>query len=146
MFQFLLFWKIASYEWSAPLSLEWEWRGNGLDDESGESISMELISEVPIKEPAEAEMERFVRGWQREGGSWFQRRAETYWKERSVVRRKDVDVRAWPYEKRVLREAELWWGYADMKVAWLWCMFTNCHLLMHNNLTGYITLTIDTGN
>jgi len=33
-----------------------------LDDESGESISMELMSEVPIKEPAEAEMERFVRG------------------------------------------------------------------------------------
>ena len=31
---------------------------------------------------------------------------------------------------------------------WVVVMYVHelCHLLMHNNLTGYITLTIDTGN
>ena len=40
-------------------------------------------------------MERLVRGWRREAGSWFQTRGETYWKERSIIRREDdVDGRA----------------------------------------------------
>jgi len=56
-----------------------EWRV--MDDESGRS--MELMEEVPLKELGEAELERLVRGWRREAGSWFQRRGEVYWKERS---------------------------------------------------------------
>jgi len=49
------------------LSLEWKSEGV-MDDESGE-----------------AEFERLVQGWQREAGSWFQRRGEAYWKELSVT-------------------------------------------------------------
>ena len=30
-----------------------------------------------------------MRRWRREAGSWFQRRGEAYWKERSVIRRED---------------------------------------------------------
>ena len=64
-----------------------------MDDESGES--MELMKEVPLKELGEAKLERLVRGWRRGAGSWFQRRGEAYWKERSVIRKKDdVDGRA----------------------------------------------------
>ena len=86
------------------LSLEWksEWV---MDDESGES--MELMEEVPLKELGDAELERLVRGRRREAGSWFQRRGEAYWKERSVIRREDdVDGRAsvTKDEERVLRE------------------------------------------
>ena len=71
-----------------------EWNSEGvMYDESGES--MELMEEVPLKELGEAELERFVRGWRREAGSWFQRWGEAYWKERSVIRREDdVDGRA----------------------------------------------------
>ena len=58
-----------------------------MDDKSGES--MELMEEVPLKELGDAELERLVRGWRREAGSWFQRRGEAYWKERSVIRRED---------------------------------------------------------
>ena len=58
-----------------------------MDDESGES--MELMEEVPLKELGDAELDRLVRGWWREAGSWFQRRGEAYWKERSVIRRED---------------------------------------------------------
>ena len=53
-----------------------------MDDESGEL--MELMEEMPLKE-----LERLVRGWRRGAGSWFQRRAKAYWKERSVIRRED---------------------------------------------------------
>ena len=64
-----------------------------MDDKSGES--MELMEEVPLKRLGDAELERLVRGWWREAGSWFQRRREAYWKERSVIRREDdVDGRA----------------------------------------------------
>ena len=64
-----------------------------MDDESGES--MELMEEMLLKELGEAELERLVRGWRRGAGSWFQRRGEAYWKERSVIRREDdVDRRA----------------------------------------------------
>ena len=64
-----------------------------MDDESGES--MELMEEVPLKELGEAELERLVRGWQREAVSGFQRRGEAYWKERSVICREGyVDGRA----------------------------------------------------
>ena len=42
------------------------------------------------KEMGEAELERLVRGWRRGAGSWFQRRGEAYWKERSVIRKEDV--------------------------------------------------------
>ena len=74
------------------LSLEWKSEGV-MDDESGEST--ELMEEVPLKELGDAELERLVRGWRREAGSWFQRRGEAYWKERSVIRREDdVDGRA----------------------------------------------------
>ena len=75
-----------------------------MDDESGES--MEPMEEVLLKGLGEAELERLVRGWWREAGSWFQRRGEAYWKERSVIRREDgVDGRAGVTkdEERVLR-------------------------------------------
>ena len=58
-----------------------------MDDESGES--MQPIEEVPLVELGESELERLVRSWRREAGSWFQRRGEAYWKERSVIRRED---------------------------------------------------------
>ena len=58
-----------------------------MDDESGES--MEPIEEVPLVELGESELERLVRGWRREAGSWFQRRGEAYRTERSVIRRED---------------------------------------------------------
>jgi len=41
-----------------------------MDDESGES--MEPLEEVPLKELCDSELERLVRGWRREAGSWFQ--------------------------------------------------------------------------
>ena len=85
------------------LSLEWKNEG-AMDDECSES--MELVEEVPLKELGELEFERLVRGWRREGGSWFQRRGEAYWKERFVIRREDdVDGRAsvTKDEERVLR-------------------------------------------
>ena len=63
-----------------------------MDDNSGES--MELMKEVPLKELGDAESERLVCGWRREAGSWFQRRGEAYWKERSVIDRED-DVDGW---------------------------------------------------
>jgi len=75
-----------------------------MDDESGEL--MELMEEVPLKELGDAKLERLVRGWRKEAGSWFQRRGEAYRKERSVIRREDdVDGRAsvTKDEKRVLR-------------------------------------------
>jgi len=53
-----------------------------MDDDSGES--MEPMEEVPLVGLGESELERLVRGWQREAESWFQRRREAYWKERSV--------------------------------------------------------------
>jgi len=67
---------------------------------------MELMEEVSLKELGEAELERLVRGWRRGAGSWFQRRGEAYWKERSVTRKEDdVDGRAsvTKDEERVLR-------------------------------------------
>ena len=92
-----------------------------MDDESGEF--MELVEEVPLKELTDAKVERLVRGWRREAVSWFQRRGEAYWKERSVIRREaDVDGRAsvTKMKSECCEESELWWGYADMKVGWLW--------------------------
>ena len=80
-----------------------EWAGV-MDDESGES--MEPMEEVPLKVLRESELERLVRGWRRGAGSWFQRRREAYWKERSAIRREDyVDGRAsvTKDEERVLR-------------------------------------------
>ena len=60
-----------------------EWKSEGvMDNESGEL--MELMGEVPLKELTDAKLERLVRGWRREAGSWFQRRGEAYWKEWSV--------------------------------------------------------------
>ena len=47
-----------------------------MDDERGESI--ELMEEVSLKELGDAELERLVRGWRREAGSWFRRRGEAY--------------------------------------------------------------------
>ena len=75
-----------------------------MGDESGEL--MELMEEVPLKELGDAKLEKLtVRGWRREAGSWFQRRGEAYWKERSVIRKDDVDGRAsvTKDEERVLR-------------------------------------------
>ena len=85
------------------LSLEWKNEGV-MDDESCES--MELIEEVPLKELREAELQRLVRGWQREAKSRCQRRREAYWKEQSFIRREDdVDERAnvTKVEKQVLQ-------------------------------------------
>ena len=88
-----------------------EWRGNGwwkwwVD---------ELMEEVSLKELGEAELERLVRGWRRdEARSWFQRRGEAYWKERSAIRREDdVDGRAsvTKDEERMLRG-----GWAVMRL------------------------------
>ena len=84
------------------LSLEWKGK-EVMDDDSGES--MELMEKVPLEELGEAELERLVRGRRRGAGSWFQRRGEAYWKERSVIRKDDVDGRASVtiHEERVLR-------------------------------------------
>ena len=93
------------------LSLEWK-RENVMNDESGES--MEPMEEVPLKELGESELDRLVRGWRREAGSWFQRRGEAYWKEQSDIRREDhVDARAsvTKDEERVLRG-----GWAVMRL------------------------------
>jgi len=38
---------------------------------------------MPLKQLGEWELERLVRGWRREAGSWFQRREKAFWKERS---------------------------------------------------------------
>jgi len=64
-----------------------------------------------------------LRGWRREAGSWFQRRREAYWKERSVIRREDdVDGRAsvTKDEQRVLRGGSTVMRYADKKVSTVW--------------------------
>jgi len=64
-----------------------------MDDQSGKS--MEPMEEVPLEGLGESELERLVRGWRREAGSWLQRRGEAEWKEWSVIRREDdVDGRA----------------------------------------------------
>ena len=64
-----------------------------MDDESGDS--MEPMEKVPLIGLGESELERLLCVWWREAGSWFQRRGEAYWKERSVIRREDdVDGRA----------------------------------------------------
>ena len=73
--------------------LSLEWKSEGVMDESGES--MEPMKEVPLIQLGKAELETLVRGWRTGAGSWFQRRGEAYWKERSVIRREDdVDGRA----------------------------------------------------
>ena len=90
-----------------------------MDDESGES--MELMEEVPLKELGDTELERLVRGWRRGAGSWFHRRGEADWKELLFVDKMWMDEQVWPKMKSESREeAELWWGYADMKVGRLW--------------------------
>ena len=75
-----------------------------MDDESGEST--ELMEKVPLKELSESELERLLRGWRTEAGSWFQRRGEAYWKERSDIHTED-DIDGWASvtkdEERVLR-------------------------------------------
>jgi len=50
-----------------------------MDDENNEL--MEPMEEVPLKRFGESELERLVRAWRREAGSWFQRRREAYWTE-----------------------------------------------------------------
>ena len=49
-------------------SLGWKSEG-AMGDESGESI--EPMEEVPLGGLGESELERLVRGWRREVGSWF---------------------------------------------------------------------------
>jgi len=92
-----------------------------MDDESGES--MELMEEMPLKELGLWGRIGGISAWLTEG-SWFQRIGEAYWKERSVIRKEDdmwTGERVWPKMKsECCEEAELWWGYADMKVGWLW--------------------------
>jgi len=86
-----------------------------MDDESGES--MEPMEQVPLRGLGESELERLVRGWRREAGSWFQRPGEAYWKERSVIRREDgVDGRAsvTKDEERVLRGGWVHWPAAGI--------------------------------
>jgi len=106
-----------------------------MDDESDESV--EPMEEVSLNELGESELERLVRGWRTEAGSWFQRREEAYWKERSVILREedDVDGRAsvTKDEERVLRG-----GWTVVRL----CRYegsvvvriqkkTNCNLLAH---------------
>ena len=92
-------------------------------DEGGESV--EPMEEVPLKKLGESELVILVHGWWREARSWFQRRGEAYWKERSVIRREDdVDGRAnMTKDEECCEDAELWWGYTDMKVGWLWELY-----------------------
>ena len=93
------------------LSLEWKSEGV-MDDESGESI------EPMVQVPHEGlnELERLVRGWRREAGSWFQRQGEAYWKERSVIRREDnVDGRASARDQRWRANEERTEGNAHTK-------------------------------
>ena len=72
-----LWWeRLAEKESFKPGVEEWrgdEWWDNN-NNESGES--MELMEEMPLKDLGEAELERFVRGWRRGAGSWFQRRGK----------------------------------------------------------------------
>jgi len=86
------------------------------DDESGES--MKPMEEVPLKELGV--MERLVRGWQREAGSWFQKhtgRNDLLYVDKMMW----MDERVWPKMKsECCEEAGLWWVYADMKVGRLW--------------------------
>ena len=49
------------------LGLQWESEGV-MDGESGEL--MKPMEEVPLKELGESELERLVRCWRREAGSW----------------------------------------------------------------------------
>jgi len=66
-----------------------------------------------------------VCGWRSEAGSWFQRRGEAYWKERSVIRREDdVDGRASATkdEEWVLRGGWTVMSLASREtVGWEWC-------------------------
>ena len=79
-----LWWEgFAEKEGFKPAVKEWE----VMDDESGEP--MEQVGAMLLKGLGESELERLVRGWRREAGSWFQRRGEAYRKERSVIRRED---------------------------------------------------------
>ena len=76
----------------------WEWWVDGADGGS----ATRRTGRVRIG------LEKLVRGWliELEAGSWFQRRGEPYWKERSVIRRKyDLDGRAsvTKDDERVLR-------------------------------------------
>jgi len=54
----------------------WEWWVNG----TNESATCRM---------GESELERLVRGWRREAGSWLQIRGEAYCTERSVIRTED---------------------------------------------------------
>ena len=58
--------------------LSLEWNSEGMMDR--DSQSMEPTEEVPLKELGDAELERLLRGWRREAGSWFQRQGKAYWK------------------------------------------------------------------
>ena len=86
-------------------SLEWKSEGV-MDDESGES--MEPMEEVPLIGLGESELERLVRGWRREAGSWIQRRGEAYWKERSVIRREDDVKRRANVTKEIVLRLTKW--------------------------------------
>ena len=87
-----------------------EWKSEGvMDDESGELI--ELMEEVPLKELGDAKLERLVRGWRREAGSWFQVREEAYRKEHLLFVEKMIrmEERVWPKMKsECCEEAELY--------------------------------------
>jgi len=58
-----------------------------MDGQSGESEDEEVMGEGI----GESEVEEMVLewGWRKDKGSWFQRQGETWWKERSVIFRKD---------------------------------------------------------
>ena len=62
-----------------------------MDGDSGESAEENEVAGVGRDE---SELEWLVRCGRRLAGSWFQRRGEAYWKERSVIRKEDdVDGR-----------------------------------------------------
>ena len=58
--------------------LSQDWNSKGMMD--GGSQSMEPTEEGPLIRLGDSELERLVRGWRREAGSWFQRQGKAYWK------------------------------------------------------------------
>ena len=58
--------------------LSQDWNSEGMMD--GGSQSMEPTEEAPLIGLGDSELERLVRGWRREAGSWSQRQGKAYWK------------------------------------------------------------------
>jgi len=95
-----------------------------MDDERGES--MEPMEELPLKGLGEPEFERLVRGWRREAGSYSRDEGKHTGRDDLLFVEKMMwmDEQVWPKMKNeCCEEAELRWGYADMKVGWSWELY-----------------------